>query len=123
MKYILSILATLGIIIISVIPIPEVPPVEKIPLWDKWVHFLMYGGLCSVYWFDYLRHGHSRRAYVKWMLLIVAAPVALGGILELAQSYLTTCRNGDWIDFIANSVGVLLAIPIGLFLIPRFLSK
>jgi hypothetical protein len=40
-------------------------------------------------------------------------------LLELAQEHLTTCRNGDWIDFIANTIGVLLALPVGLFLMKK----
>ena len=63
--------------------------------------------------------GNSRKNYGKWLLLLVVCPILLGSLLELAQEHLTTCRNGDWIDFIANSVGVLLAVPIGLFLLPK----
>ena len=56
---------------------------------------------------------------MKWLLWIVLFPIALGGLMELGQAYLTTCRNGDVIDFIANSIGVLIALPIGLFLMKR----
>ena len=33
--------------------------------------------------------------------------------IELCQEYLTDCRSGDWRDFLANSVGVVLAAAIG----------
>lgn len=29
--------------------------------------------------------------------------------MELGQAYLTTYRSGDWLDFAANSTGVVLA--------------
>ena len=43
--------------------------------------------------------------------------------MELAQAYLTTYRSGDWWDFVANSIGVLIAVVIGLAVHRRFLKK
>lgn len=40
----------------------------------------------------------------------VVLPILMSGAIELAQAYLTTCRSGDWWDFAANSLGVLLAL-------------
>lgn len=122
-RYILSFLATIAIVVISTIPVPEVKPLENIPLFDKWVHFLMYGGLCCVYWFDFYRNGYKPQNYAKWILWIVIFPIAFGGAMELCQAYLTTCRNGDWIDFVANSIGVALAIPLGLTLVKGIAKK
>ena len=34
-------------------------------------------------------------------------------LVELAQAYLTTCRSGDWVDAMCNSIGVLLGAIIG----------
>ena len=61
-RYFLSILIILAVVVLSLAPMPEFPKLGDIPLWDKWVHFVMYGGMCSVLWFDYLRNGNSRRA-------------------------------------------------------------
>ena len=122
-RYFPSILITLAIIILSLVPIPEVPSLVTVPLWDKWVHFVMYGGLCCVYWYDFFKNGHSEKQNSKWLIWIVLLPVALGGLLEVCQSKLTTCRNGDWIDFIADGVGVLLALPLGLFLFPKYFKN
>jgi VanZ family protein len=47
------------------------------------------------------------------LLLAIVYPILLGGLMELGQAYLTTCRNGDWLDFIANTIGAIIAIPIG----------
>jgi len=114
-RYPLSNVVGTAIIILSLIPIPEVPQLENISLLDKWVHMVMYGGLCVVIWWEYLRQHrsiHWRRALVGAVLL----PVALGGGLELAQKYLTTCRSGEWLDFLANSVGVVLAALVAVIL-------
>lgn len=114
-RYPLSNVVATAIVILSLIPIPEVPQLENISLLDKWVHMVMYGGLCMVIWWEYLhqhRSIHWRRALVGAVLL----PVALGGGLELAQKYLTTCRSGEWLDFMANSVGVGLAALVAVIL-------
>lgn len=114
-RYPLSNVVATAIVILSLIPIPEVPQLENISLLDKWVHMVMYGGLCMVIWWEYLRQHrsiHWRRALVGAVLL----PVALGGGLELAQKYLTTCRSGEWLDFMANSVGVGLAALVAVIL-------
>ena len=31
----------------------------------------------------------------------------MGGLLELLQSYCTTTRNGDWLDFLADGIGAI----------------
>lgn len=114
-RYPLSNVVATAIVILSLIPIPEVPQLENISLLDKWVHMVMYGGLCMVIWWEYLRQHRCidwRRALVGAVLL----PVALGGGLELAQKYLTTCRSGEWLDFMANSVGVGLAALVAVIL-------
>ena len=121
--YYLSIFVILAVITLSLAPMPDVPELGYVPLWDKWVHFIMYGGLCCVLWFDYFRNGHKLEEHSKWITYIVIFPILLGGLLELGQRYLTTYRSGDWIDFVANSIGVALAIPIGLLLIRRWFSN
>ena len=114
-RYPLSNVVATAIVILSLIPIPEVPQLENISLLDKWVHMVMYGGLCMVIWWEYLRQHRS----IHWHRALVGAvllPVALGGGLELAQKYLTTCRSGEWLDFLANSVGVVLAALVAVIL-------
>ncbi|MDE6633979.1 MAG: antibiotic resistance protein VanZ, partial [Bacteroidaceae bacterium] len=43
------------VIVLSLAPIPEVPHLPNISLLDKWVHFVMYGGVGSVIGWEYLR--------------------------------------------------------------------
>ena len=41
----------------------------------------------------------------------------MGGMVELAQAYCTAGhRSGDWFDFLANSLGVVLGTFLGLIL-------
>ena len=80
---------------------------------DKWAHFIMYGGLACAVWFDILR-GRLHPGAILTIALTIIFPIAFGGLMELGQAHLTTCRNGDWLDFIANTIGVIIATPIGL---------
>ena len=94
--------------------VPETP-LSHVAFIDKWTHFVMYGGTCSVIWWEYLRHHQRLNA---WRLLVWAfvAPVLMSGVIELVQANFTTNRQGEWLDFAANSVGVVLGNIIGLLM-------
>ncbi len=112
-RYPLSLLLAVAIAVLSLIRIPEVKLMEHVSLADKWAHMLMYGGLALTVWFEYARRHvrpDARRLAVGAFLL----PVAMGGVLELMQAHLTTCRSGDWLDFVANTLGALLGTLVGL---------
>lgn len=112
-RYPLSLVVALVITTLSLIPIPEVKPLASVSLLDKWVHMLMYGSLCCTIWWEYLRSHellNMRRLSTGAFLL----PILMGGMMELAQRYLTTCRSGEWLDVLANSTGVVLATLIGI---------
>ncbi|MCH5310663.1 MAG: VanZ family protein [Prevotella sp.] len=117
-KYPLSALCIVAIWVLSLAPMPETH-FDTIEFADKWVHFVMYGGTCSVIWIEYFRN-HSVFSASKLFIFAWLLPVLMGGLLELLQAYCTTTRSGDWIDFLANSVGVTLAaivmVPLAVWL-------
>ena len=95
--------------------IPETP-LNDVSLIDKWTHLVMYGTLTAVIWWEYLRQ-HPQPESRRLLLLAFLAPVAMGGMVELAQAYCTAGhRSGDWLDFLANSLGVVLGTFLGLIL-------
>jgi len=104
----------LAIIILSTIPIPEVKPLEEVPLIDKWVHFVMYASLSIAMWID-RKNAHQPLSPLFYLWMIVL-PSCLGGILELVQAYLTTCRSGEWLDAIADAIGAVIGT-VGCFII------
>lgn len=118
-SYPLTLLLTLAIVLLSVLPIPEVPQLADVPLVDKWVHFVMYGGWSLVCWFEMALAERRRRAVMPlgcrlfWGLFCSAL---LGGLLELVQAYCTTCRSGDFWDFVADAIGALLGTLLGIAL-------
>lgn len=94
---------------------PETP-LDDVPLIDKWVHMVMYGGTFSVLWIEYIRQ-HQKPDYKKLLIWAFIAPIVMSGIIELLQDYCTKTRQGEWTDLLANSIGVVLAAVIGLVLL------
>ena len=79
---------------------------------DKVVHFIMYCGLTATFCFDYYRHRVVRSG--SWLLpvaLVVA--IATGGVLELLQTHMGIGRTGEYVDFIANSLGAVVGLVAG----------
>ena len=120
-KYPLSILVILVIFYLSFFTPPKTD-LEEVPNIDKLVHTCMYGGLCFMIWLEYLRK-HRTLDRLKLAVWAVLAPFAMSGVIELLQAYATTNRSGDWLDFAANSLGALLAIPLGLYILKPIIWK
>lgn len=120
--YPLSILTTLLIVFLSLCPFFPDTGLEEIPLIDKWVHFVMYGGLCLVIWWETpfsptqalpRGEGLKKSSLLGGVKGAVLFPLLLSGAMELMQAYCTTTRNGDWGDMAANAIGVLLGTVVG----------
>ena len=114
-RYPITLLLAVGIVFLSLLPIPDLKVEVPVPLADKWTHMLMYGVLTLVIWFEY-RRSHQDLSKGKLLLFAFLAPIAMGGLLELAQAYLTTCRSGEWLDFVANTIGICCGTVLGLLI-------
>jgi VanZ family protein len=97
---------------------PKVPQLENVAFIDKWTHFVMYGGTCSVIWWEYWR-SHTTPQWGRLLLLAWCCPIVMSGIIELVQEYCTLYRSGEWLDLAANATGCSLGAMIGL-LMKRF---
>ena len=113
--YPLSVLCIALIGVLSLTPFFPETPLDDVAFIDKWTHMVMYGGTCSVIWIEYVRH---HNAINKWKLFLWAllAPILMGGIIEIVQEKCTATRSGEWLDFAADSVGVLIGAGIGVAL-------
>ena len=116
-----TLLVSLAVIVLSTIPIPETP-MDGVPFIDKWVHFVMYGGVSVAMWFDLYFVRKERSLSAKFNVAVLTYPVILGGLMELVQEYLTTYRNGDFLDFWADWFGAILGNVISV-LIFLYLTK
>lgn len=91
---------------------PDYIELPSINFLDKWTHFIMYGGTCSVIWFEYLR-SHDSLNWQRLLLWAWLAPVLMGGVIEIVQEQCTANRCGEWLDFAADAFGCTLAIVFG----------
>lgn len=110
LTYRLSIALMGFITLLSLLPIGATS-LDKVSFVDKYTHLVMYLSLSLALWIE-SRVWCARRP-CSLLLLCVAFPIALGGVMELLQTWCTTVRSGDWLDFLANSLGVLVAWPLG----------
>ena len=139
-RYPLTALAVVVIWTLCLIPIPETP-LNQISLIDKWTHLVLFGGLTVIIWAEMLRDDKRRtkeavysdpkalspsckilsRRYALWGGL---APWLMGGLIEIVQATCTHgVRSGDPIDFMADGVGVLLGMAIGILLARYFSTR
>lgn len=112
-KYPLSLICIAVIWYLSFFTPPKTE-LEDVPLIDKWVHMVMYGGTWTLVWLEYLRsHTHLNYRKLFWWAWLL--PIMMSGMIELLQEYCTNGRrSGDWFDLLANSIGITLATAIGM---------
>lgn len=121
-KYCFTILVLLIIFILCLMntaPLP-IPPIRNI---DKYMHEIMYVGLAGVVFFDntgYLRFSISKMRIFLGSFLF---PIVIGGLIEIMQTYLTTTRTGDWLDFLFDTAGAFLGWGISLLINQYLLVK
>lgn len=120
-KYPLSILVILTILFLSLFNPPKTK-LDDVRNIDKLVHVCMYGGLELIIWIEYLRH-HTSLDKLKIIFLGIIAPIVLGGVMELAQMYLTQQRSAEWADLLADAAGVIIGAAVGYFAIQTFFRK
>ena len=114
-RYPLSTALALVIWVLCLAPLPETP-LDNVRLIDKWTHLVMFGSLTAVIWWEYLRR-HRTLNPARLFLLAFLAPVVMGGLVELAQAHCTGGRrSGEWFDFLADSLGVVLGTCVGVLL-------
>lgn len=106
-KYPISIIIFLIICYLSFFRPPSVG-VPNIPHLDKVIHFLMYFGFSSILWVEFLRVPKRTHPKKGWVIAFYL-PILISGLIELLQEYCTTYRGGEWLDFLANSMGALVA--------------
>lgn len=115
-KYPFSLICIALIWILSLTPFFPETPLDNVMFIDKWAHFVMYGGTCGVIWIEYIRQ-HDHPDYKKLFFWAWMAPIIMSGVIELLQEYCTETRNGDWLDLMANAVGVTLGAVFGLIIL------
>ena len=120
-KYPLSLLIIAAILFLSLFNPPKTQ-LDNVSFIYKIAHVCMYGGLELVIWFEYLRR-HTSLDRTRIICLGVAAPIALGGAMEIVQALLTVNRSGEWMDLVADAAGVLAGAAVGFYILKPLLQK
>ena len=104
--------------VLCLVPAFPETPLNNVKLIDKWTHIVMYIGLCVVIWGEYFwRKGKEKPNWKRLFLFGFVAPALMGGLIELAQAYCTFGRrSGEWMDWAADVVGVVVGCAIGILL-------
>jgi VanZ family protein len=82
--------------VLSLLPVPYLPP-QAFDVWDKAQHAGAFAGLAILC--------HTAYKNLRWRLSL--ALLAYGAAIELAQSA-TGWRYGDWLDLLADALGILV---------------
>jgi VanZ family protein len=107
---VLAMLWTLLIFVGCFTPGKELPKVD-VPLIDKWVHLVMFGG------FTFLWLCAKPVVKASRLVTLFLISVALGAFIELMQGLLSFLgRSMEFMDAVADSIGGLLGICLFVFL-------
>ena len=102
----LAVITTIIIAYLSLSATPKIKLGLGIKSADKYLHFIAYFGLASIWYFAL----KDRINKLVFKFFVPLALILYGIILEGLQSGLTTYRTGDVYDAIANATGVLVAL-------------
>lgn len=105
---------------------PPSTKLDNISYIDKFYHIIMYAGTMSIFWLEYwFSHSTTKQwSRKKLHLWALGAPILMSGVIELLQAYCTGGRrSGEWLDFIANTLGVILAWQLGRFVIKKWFKR
>lgn len=101
-------LVILVIIYATLFPDPAgVDSLPPLPYLDKLIHAIMFGGLAGAIAFDRRRAGFALTH--RTMLLCCLGAAAFGAFIEVVQTWMNIGRSGDWFDFLADVVGIVVA--------------
>jgi len=125
-RYKFSIIVTLFIFYVSILKPAQLPSVPLFFGADKLIHLLMYFVLALLLNVETQRSLRVPQGTLRWLsyskpqiFITLVFPVLFGGIIELLQKYFFAPRTGEWSDFAANTLGVLLAF----FIFHKFLKN
>jgi VanZ family protein len=88
----------------SLVPV-ELLPRQAATIWDKGQHVFGFAWLAAI----------GLQAYAQMQRTVLLGLLVYGGVIELLQAA-TGWRYGEWLDFLADGIGVLIGAAIWLAL-------
>jgi len=92
----------------------EMPKVN-ILFFDKIVHVALYLFLTIVLIFDFRSHNKFSKNNSIYIVQCILFPIVLGGCIEIAQDKWFYPRTAEWVDWLADILGVTIALVVTLF--------
>ena len=92
-------------LVLTLMPAQEMP--NALIFWDKLQHALCFATLALVGLFAYMQQPKQ----------VCTGLCLYGALIELMQTYFTSTRHGDWLDWLADTIGIIVGLC--LFLIVR----
>ncbi len=117
--YIPTILVAGIILYLSLMRNVHISFTDTIPYFDKIAHLLMYLALAFIFTYTMLRNQLST---TKTIILGSLLPIVYGGAIELLQEYYFSPRTGDWFDWIADTIGVVIGCFASIYLCKKRVS-
>lgn len=88
----------------------EALPKDLLSLNDKLLHMSIYFFTATLIYLGQLRYNFSNRFVKKQLWYVFVLCLCYGGVIEILQHCLVKNRHGEWLDFLANGVGALIAL-------------
>ncbi len=99
-------IATISILVSTLLPSEQISD-SNLLKFDKIIHALVFGGW--TYLFGFVRYSYTGRTTSYWSIDLLAG-IGFGLGIELLQYFLPTNRSAEFYDFLADLLGILLAI-------------
>ena len=106
-QYWKSIIVTVAVLYLSLASSKTFSHIPTFNHEDYLIHFLMYLGLTLTLIYDSKLHLKSHHTPTSQTFCVVF-PIVLGGMLEIFQPIISA-RIASWMDFMFNSLGVIVA--------------
>lgn len=108
-----GIIALIIFYLTCIVNVDSIPGSKRLLQYDKLAHFGMFFALSGAIYFDYYRLHKGKPNKFRWLLFGLIIPVIYGGLIEVVQEHFFS-RTGEWMDFVADSLGSLSATIIAL---------
>lgn len=86
------------------------------------MHVSAYFGLAFIWFFYIFFKKPDEYRYQKAFFIVSIIIVLFGILIEVLQGALTSYRQPDWADILANTIGVVVALGVFMFL-KKFLRR
>lgn len=103
-RYKFSIVLAIVISLLSLVPSSSMPdsPLFDLRFLDKVVHFSMYCFFCFVA----LLESRCQVKCLRFHLLLIIIILIMSAIIEVLQATIVPTRSADWLDLLANFLGL-----------------